>query len=317
MNNISTIATIASISLETGIAKEVLRKWEARYGFPTPERDAGGHRTYTSAQTARLKLIKRLIDGGLRPAQVVPLDEAHLLALLENNQVSVAPSVQSQTVRELIDALRSQDANLLREKAKIEIERIGLENFVLDVMPPLTDLVGEAWAKGDISIRDEHVYTEVMKGLLRVAISRTAKPDGSPRVLLTTPVGELHTLGILMVETVVSIQGGYCISLGAQTPLDEICGAVQDYRADIVGLSFSACFPMRKITPLLKELRAHVPQEIDIWAGGAGITALERKPRGIIMLPTLRDVSEALKEGRRRLLRDSSRIQDLHKEATA
>ncbi len=77
----SDIRSIASISLETGISKEVLRKWEERYGFPVPERDASGHRSYAAHQTVRLQLIKRLIDGGSRPAQVVPLSEEALQSL--------------------------------------------------------------------------------------------------------------------------------------------------------------------------------------------------------------------------------------------
>ena len=35
---------ISVVSEETGIAKEVLRKWEDRYGFPIPGRDAADKR---------------------------------------------------------------------------------------------------------------------------------------------------------------------------------------------------------------------------------------------------------------------------------
>lgn len=52
-----------------------------------------------------------------------------------------------------------------------------------------------------------------------------------------------------MVEAVMSLEGATCISLGAQMPLAEIASAVQAYQADIVGLSFSAAFPLKKIGP--------------------------------------------------------------------
>ena len=47
-----------------------------------PQRDASGRRDYAAHQTARLKLIKRLIDSGMRPAQVVALAEEALQSLV-------------------------------------------------------------------------------------------------------------------------------------------------------------------------------------------------------------------------------------------
>jgi methanogenic corrinoid protein MtbC1 len=119
-------------------------------------------------------------------------------------------------------------------------------------------------------------------------------------VLVTTPSGELHTLGILMVEAVVSIYGGFCLSLGAQTPVDEIVSTIRHHRIEIAGLSFSASFPKRKIAPVLKELRGLVPKEIELWAGGAGTNALDRKPHGVRVMPTLQGVVEAMQKFKKR-----------------
>jgi methanogenic corrinoid protein MtbC1 len=47
-------------------------------------------------------------------------------------------------------------------------------------------------------------------------------------------------LGLLMagVMLALELEGCTCISLGAQTPLDDIVQAAQAHRADIVGLRF-------------------------------------------------------------------------------
>ena len=54
--------SIAAVERETGLAKDTLRVWEKRYGFPAPLRDAAGDRLYPSAQVVQLKLIRRLSD---------------------------------------------------------------------------------------------------------------------------------------------------------------------------------------------------------------------------------------------------------------
>ena len=75
--------TIAEVERETGLAKDTLRVWERRYGFPTPERDAQGERRYDEAQVQRLRWIKRLLDQGHRPGQVVALPLRQVRALSE------------------------------------------------------------------------------------------------------------------------------------------------------------------------------------------------------------------------------------------
>ena len=41
---------IAAVERDTGLAKDTLRVWERRYGFPQPGRDANGERTYPLEQ---------------------------------------------------------------------------------------------------------------------------------------------------------------------------------------------------------------------------------------------------------------------------
>lgn len=292
--------TIATVAVETGLAKEVLRKWESRYGFPVPVRDDAGNRVYSSEQTARLKLIKRLMDEGMRPGQIVGLDEDSLLQLIARKKPDASDAAQPESSRQLIGWLQTRDPELLRKQMGSELARAGLGSFVLDVLPVMNRLVGEAWMDGEIAIRDEHLYTEIVQGLLREASYRLTDFTARPRILLATPSGELHTLGVLMVESVLSINGACCTSLGAQLPIPEIVMAAQEYQADVVGLSFSASFPVRKIPPLLKSLRMDLPDEIQLWAGGGGIAALERTPRGVVLLPHLSDAVAALEKFRQR-----------------
>src|SRR5512134_2026040 len=49
---------------ETGLAADTLRAWERRYGLPTPQRTAGGHRLYSQYDIETIKwLMKRQAEG--------------------------------------------------------------------------------------------------------------------------------------------------------------------------------------------------------------------------------------------------------------
>lgn len=298
--------SIAAVSDETAIAKEVLRKWEERYGFPVPERDGAGVRLYSADQVTRLKVIKRLLDVGMRPGQVVPLDEADLALLLAQKMPENPVTTKSFFTENIVEWIQSRDPELLRIKLQAMLAQLGLRRFIMDAMSEMNEEVGSAWADGRISVKDEHLYTETAQTLVRNALSGVRRADGAPRILLTTVTGESHTLGILMAETVMSLEGATCISLGAQTPLPEIGAAVQAYNADIIALSFSSAFPKKKIPPLLRELRALCAPETLLWAGGSGVVGLDSTPRGVILQPTLASGISALEKYRQRQLAPKS-----------
>jgi len=44
-------ASIAAVERDTGLAKDTLRVWERRYGFPAPARDANGERLYPPSRS--------------------------------------------------------------------------------------------------------------------------------------------------------------------------------------------------------------------------------------------------------------------------
>lgn len=274
---------IAAVERETGLGKDTLRVWERRYGFPTPTRDSSGDRLYSVAQVQQLKLISRLLDSGLRPGKVVGLDHADLLALL--TQHAPSPSAYLSTTKidsagvdpvigELLHAIGAHDPRGLRYGLSHAQLRMGLAPFVTDLVAPLTTAVGDAWAQGRFEVFEEHLYTEVITSVLRQAIaSLTPQPvPQGPKVLLTTMPQEQHSLGLLMVEALLALEGCTCVSLGTQTPLTDIAHAAVAHRADVVALSFSNVHKAAVVQACLRELRAQLPEDTALWVGGACAT---------------------------------------------
>ena len=61
----------SEIERETGFGKEQLRKWRQRFGFPPKESNVDGKIAYSGQTVEQLHLIRRLLEAGFRPAQVV------------------------------------------------------------------------------------------------------------------------------------------------------------------------------------------------------------------------------------------------------
>ena len=139
-----------------------------------------------------------------------------------------------------------------------------------------------AQGQGRFEIFEEHLYTEVITGVLRQAIASLSPLPGAPasvgpKVLLTTLPQELHGLGLLMVEALLVLDGCTCVSLGTQTPLNDVVQAAQAHRVDVVGLSFTSTQSGAVVLANLRELRAQLPPQVALWVGGS-CPALYHKP---------------------------------------
>jgi DNA-binding transcriptional MerR regulator/methylmalonyl-CoA mutase cobalamin-binding subunit len=299
--------TIAAVERDTRISKDTLRIWERRYQFPVPERDAFGERVYPPEQIDKLRIIKRLMALGMRPGKLMRYSLEELRALRPpaagntagnkgrgDGHTDAGKASASSELQSMIDLILQHRIDRLRATLGQQVLRLGLARFVIDIVAPLNEAVGEAWVVGELAIFEEHLYTESVKVVLRNAIASVPRHAGTPRVLLTTFPREEHALGLLMAEAVLAIDGAHCISLGVETPLPEIVRAAVSQQADIIALSFSAAYPANGLADALAELRAALPASIAVWAGGAAVAQLRRPPPGVGILHHLDALHEAL-----------------------
>jgi MerR family transcriptional regulator, light-induced transcriptional regulator len=289
---------IGAVERETGLSKDVLRMWERRYGFPDPLRDDNAERLYPPEQVAKLRAIKRLMDTGMRPGKLMRRSLAELNTLADTRagprREGAAPALE----RDVISLVKGHNAPALQHALANLLMRQGLQRFVLDTLVPLNRAIGEAWMRGELQVFEEHLYTEQIQVALHAAINAFPRQTGAPRVLLTTFPGEQHGIGLLMVEALLVPEGTQCISLGTQTPIEDIRSAALAHKVHIVALSFSAAFPLRQAGEGLAMLRRHVAAPTALWAGGEMTRRLRKSLPGVRLISDLADVGPALKAWR-------------------
>jgi len=298
MENQGIVLNISGVERETGLSKDVLRMWERRYGFPKPARDENGERQYTVFEVAKLHAIRRLMDAGVRPGKIIHSSLDELNAMADARQPDRREFLAPQLERDILDMLRSHDAPGLQHALANLLMKMGLQRFVLEAITPLNRAVGEAWMRGELQVFEEHLYTEQLQVALRTAINAFPRQVGTPRVLLTTFPGEQHGLGLLMVEALLVPEGTQCISLGVQTPIEDIRRAAVAHKVHLVALSFSGAFALRQATEGLATLRRQLPTAMTLWAGGEMTRRVRKTMPGVVLIPDLASTIGALKSWR-------------------
>ncbi|MCW8907378.1 MAG: MerR family transcriptional regulator [Sedimenticola sp.] len=284
--------SISDVSRISGIPKDLLRMWERRYGYPAPQRDENGDRLYSIDQLDKLVLIRQLQDQGKRPGKLIPLPLDELKSMLQ-------PEVAEFDEEELVSQLRRGETSGLRQWLQKQLLALGLRGFIHRVMAPATTVVGEAWARDELATYEEHLFTEMMKGLVRQSLAEHYRIGGEPRVMLTTLSGEKHSLGLLMVEALLRMGGAEVIPFGPEMPFGDIQEAAMNHRVDVIGLSFSANFKGDDAVVMLNGLRQMVDPGIRIWVGGSGLDNGYVFPEGVEHLPDLYAVERAMAEWHR------------------
>ena len=298
MDNTDGIFNIGAVERETGLSKDVLRMWERRYGFPKPGRDDNGERQYTQADVLKLRAMKRLMDVGMRPGKIIGNTHDQLAALADARAAARREQAALPLEREILALLQGHDGPALQHALANLLMKQGLQAFVVDTITLLNRAVGEAWMRSELHVFEEHLYTEQLQVALRTAINAFPRSTGSPKVLLTTFPGEQHGLGLLMVEALLVPEGAQCLSLGPQTPLDDIRRAAIAHKVNVLALSFSSAFPVRQASEGLATLRRQLPPTIALWAGGDMTRRVRKTLPGVLLIPDLSTTVAALRNWR-------------------
>ena len=269
----------AQVEQRTGLSREVLRKWELRYGFPLPQRGHRGQRHYDGAATRKLELISRLLRMGWRVSKLVGLPVDALQALLDDGQAHATPTppsalVLAQATLTLLERLQpGQPPAAAPLFLQSQLQQHGLNDFVAYLMPAFNLAVGRAWQAQRVSVAAEHHYTATLRRLVLRALPEPSLNIQPPRVLLATPPGELHNLALLALHAQLGLQGAHCLDLDCQVPAPEVLRMVHDFQVRVVAISASASMPSAALAQYTGDLRRALPEACALWLGGQGFAA--------------------------------------------
>lgn len=262
------LLSIGDICSETGLSADVVRVWERRYGFPVPVRLPSGHRRYRQADLHQLRLMAEAVAQGHRPSVVARAGEATLKRLLI--------PLDDPGVEALFQVVEAMDTNRMRRLLREALDHLGWRPFLQQVVAPLLDRVGMAWADGSLGIQQEHLLTEVLEDLLRERrLEFRILPDRG-RVLLCTLPGERHRLGLLMAALAYAAEGISTELLGVDLPVASIAQAARALRVDRVAVSLSIQSAGEPTRRLLMDLQERLPSGCRLIVGGQGAARIRR-----------------------------------------
>ena len=248
---------IAALSRRTGVAPDTLRKWEQRYGVLKPCRTEGGQRRYTELDIARVEwLLARLADG-------YRIGEA---AALLGDGSTPPPTCAGELLDGLKTAVGARDHAQIARLLDQAFALHHVEETLVEIAQPLLRWVGDRWAAGELTVADEHLVTQELRGRMLRLLTDTHGGVGGIAVLLCGP-GERHDLGLLMFGILLRADGWEIAYLGPDTPWSDAVALASRLSARLVAISVG----MEEHADALRRAFAEVdlPPDFRVVVGGA------------------------------------------------
>jgi DNA-binding transcriptional MerR regulator len=273
------LVQIGDLARRVGVRVDTLRAWERRYGLLHPSRSAGGFRLYSNNDEATVRAMLADIARGYPPSQAAKLALARSRTRASGSGAAQpdpsgivgaidGPGRLESLRTQLSEALRRYDGTRAQELFDAVLAEFTLNATLRDVVLPCLSHIGDAWARGDMTVAEEHFASQLIRERL-LALARDWDRGRGPRALLACPSGERHDIGLICFGIVLARNGWRITFLGPDTPISALTAATTTLKPDVIVMSATVEEWFISITSPLRALAS----EHEVFLAGSGATS--------------------------------------------
>jgi MerR family transcriptional regulator, light-induced transcriptional regulator len=182
--------------------------------------------------------------------------------------------------------------NVIREAMDADLSTAAIDD---EIIAPALWLVGDLWERGEITVADEHLATEISLRVLALQreAQRVARSRPAYRVMLATPAGEQHVVALRMLGNLLRDAGYEVVMLGADVPTPALTASAGRLRPDVICLSTTMPGGDDQVLVAIHEVQRERKSTCFV-IGGRGLTSRVRSQPGIAVCARITDGIEAV-----------------------
>ncbi len=280
----------------SGVASATIRAWEKRYHAVHPERGDNKHRLYSEKDIEKLSVLSRLTELGQSIGKIAPLDIETLKEIYStllhkpyDDKAIVIPATEKINVQEVLNnfhlSIAAYKLDILSHEFEKTRENLDPRALCLDILVPLFHQIGQKVDSGEFSVAQEHAVSAITRFHIGLVISRHYQKNfqRSDLLLISTPDGEMHEIGILAAALLCVHYGIKFIFLGANLPAAALAEAANALNATsiLIGVSRQDQTQTQSVSDYVTNLEGFLKKKTQIWVGGnlkpASKNELEKK----------------------------------------
>ena len=269
--------SIQQVAEMTGLSKQVIRKWEDRYGIITPQRLDNGYRIYSPEEVTLLKKIIKLTEAGHSVKQAA--------TLVQQQPEESAEKSEEFTNQTNYFLFALEEAGVVADDKKIMhlLEQahhlFGLEATMEHIIVPFLRRIGELWCEKKWGEYQEAVSSQTIRDFLANLRRRFYIPENAPLIVGSCLPNERHEIPMQLILVQCMLRGYRTLMLGPAPAPTAIESTVRLTNPAIVLLTASteaAWVDNGKALQAIDAFAKTVPH-IKFFIGGAGVEQMAQQ----------------------------------------
>ena len=171
----------------------------------------------------------------------------------------------------------------------------NLIEFYDNLLKPVMYKIGELWADSKLDIATEHVCSNTAQSLISIINEHLKMHHHKLKVLVCTPIGELHSLGCKVIESFLISKGFKVFNISPSVQAESVISYIQGIKPDVIFISISLDENIKAGKNLVKKIRSIFSSQILV--GGIAINKKDNRSFDAKILPnaSLREIETELK----------------------
>ena len=259
--------SIKDLEKLSGIKAHTIRIWEQRYGIINPKRTPTNIRYYQDEDLKFLLNIALLNKNGFKISKIARMSREQIgekVAAISEINFEYGTQLDALTI-----SMIEMDEYKFDRIISTNIQQIGFERTMLEVIYPFLDKLGVLWLTGSINPVQENFISYLIRQKLIVAIDREPLVINSsaPKFLIYLPQGEHQELSLLFTHYLLKSRRKRVIYIGQDMSLADLKDAYQIHQPSYIYTMVSEAFSREPVQNYVNTLSETFPLSTILLSG--------------------------------------------------
>ena len=289
------VYSIKDLEKLSGIKAHTLRIWEQRYGIINPKRTKTNIRYYLDEDLKFILNVALLNKNGLKISKISKMTKreiAEKVAAISEINFEFGTQLDALTI-----SMIEMDEYKFDRIIGTNIQQLGFEKTMLEVVYPFLDKLSLLWLTGSINPVQENFISFLIRQKLIVAIDKEPLPSGeSPKkFLLYLPEGERQELSLLFMHYLLKVRGFRVSYIGQDISFNDIKDAHSIIKPDFIFTMITEAFARDSLQTYIDNLSRKFPDTQLLFSGYQVVAQQVKESENVVILKSLPQTLSFLK----------------------
>jgi MerR family transcriptional regulator, light-induced transcriptional regulator len=271
----------------TGIKAHTIRIWEQRYGILDPQRTKTNIRYYQDEDLKLILNVALLNKHGVKISKIAKMKPQELTEKIAAiSEISLEDGTQLDA---LTISMIEMDENKFDRIVNTNIDQLGFEHTMMEVIYPFLDKLSILWLTGSINPVQENFISYLIRQKIISAINATplTSQRKAEKFVLYLPEGERQELSLLFMHYLLKSRGKYVLYLGQDISLPDLLDAHHIQKPDFIFTMITETFGQEPVQQYVDRLAAAFPDTRILLSGYQMVAQPVSAPDHVTILRSL------------------------------